>query len=191
MSQNEKNGKDNQTNFLGRTTLCNTYTVKRKPCFKNHLCNYVSNKNVHFSIKQMRYQQQQQQHVAAHQQQQFPNPLINAVRRNDLGLIKRLLSNGADAKATNNDGETALMFAARKGDNNMVETLLPKFNAKAVSNSGYTALMLASKYGNIKIVERLLPKSNPKATNWRRETAYDLAKKYHHYEIVWLLKKHI
>ena len=191
MSQNEKNGKDNQTNFLGRTTLCNTYTVKRKPCFKNHLCNYVSNKNVHFSIKQMRYQQQQQQHVAAHQQQQFPNPLINAVRRNDVGLIKRLLSNGVDAKATNNDGETALMFAARKGDNKMVEILLPKSDAKAVSNSGYTALMLAAKYGNIKIVERLLPKSDPKATNWRRETAYDLAKKYHHYQIVRLLKKHI
>ena len=33
---------------------------------------------------------------------------------------------------------------ARKGDNNMVETLLPKSDAKAVSNSGYTALMLAA-----------------------------------------------
>ena len=149
---------------------------------------YVSNKNVHISIKQMQYQQQQQ--VAAQQQQEFPNLLINAVRRNDVGLIKRLLSNGADAKATNNDGETALMFAPRKGDNNMVETLLPKSNAKAVSNSGYTALMLASKYGNIKIVERLLPKSNPKATNWRRETAYDLAKKYHRNQIVRLLQQY-
>ena len=106
------------------------YTVK--PCFKNNLCNYVSNKNVHISIKQMQYQQQQQQQVAAQQQQEFPNLLINAVRRNDVGLIKRLLSNGADAKATNNDGETALMFAARKGDNNMVEILLPKSDTKAV-----------------------------------------------------------
>jgi ankyrin repeat protein len=92
-------------------------------------------------------------------------PLINAVRRNNVDLIKRLLRNGADANATNNNGETALMFAARKGDDEMVEILLPKSDAKAVPNSGYTALMLAAKYGNVKMVERLLPKSDPKATN--------------------------
>ena len=40
--------------------------------------------------------------------------LIKAVRRNDVDLIKRLLRDGADAKATNDRGETALMFAARK-----------------------------------------------------------------------------
>ena len=82
-----------------------------------------------------------------------------------MDLIKRLLRNGADAKATNNNGETALMFAARKGDDEMVEILLPKSDAKAVPNSGYTALMLAAKYGNVEMVERLLPKSDPKATN--------------------------
>ena len=164
------------------------YTVK--PCLKK-ICaiTYLSNKNVLFSIKQMRYQQQQQQ-VAAQQQQQFPNPLINAVRRNDVSLIKGLLSNGADAKATNNNGENALMFAARKGDNKMVEILLPMSDAKAVSNSGYTALMLAAKYGNVKMVEHLLPQSDAKATNWRKETAYDLAKKYHRYQIMRLLQKY-
>ena len=161
---------------------------------------YIFNKNILFSIKQIQYQQQQQQQlqqqqlqkqqVVAQQQQQFPNPLINAVRRNDVDLIKHLLSNGADAKATNNYGETALMLTARNGDNKMVQILLPKSDAKAVSNFGYTALMLAAKYGNVKMVERLLPKSDPKATNWRKETAYDLAKKYQRNQIVRLLQQY-
>merc|ERR1719464_433321 len=94
--------------------------------------------------------------------------LINAVRRNDVGLIKRLLRNGADAKATNDRDETALMLAARKGDNKMVEILLPNSDAKAVPNSGYTALMLAAKYGSVEMVKRLLPKSDPQTTNWRK-----------------------
>ena len=135
----------------------------------------------------MQHQKQQLQQATA---QQFPNPLINAVRRNDVDMIKRLLRNGADAKATNNNGETALMFAARKGDNRMVEILLPMSDAKAVPNSGYTALMLAAKYGSVEMVNRLLPKSDPKTTNWRKETAYDLAKKYHRYQIMRLLQKY-
>ena len=114
--------------------------------------------------------------------------LIIAVRRNDVDLIRRLLRNGADAKATNNRGETALMFAARKGDDKMVEILLPNSDAKAVPLSGYTALMLATKYGSVKMVKSLLPKSDPKATNWRKETAYDVAKKYHRNQILELLQ---
>ena len=106
--------------------------------------------------------------------------LIYAVRRNDVDLIKRLLRNGADAKATNDRGETALMFAARKGNS----------DAKAVPNSGYTALMLAAKYGSVEMVKRLLPKSDPKTTNWRKETAYDLAKKYHRNQVVRLLQQY-
>ena len=95
----------------------------------------------------MQYQQQQQQ--------QFPNPLINAVRRNDVDLIKRLLSNGADAKATNNNGETALMYAARKGDKRMVEILLPKSDAKATNWRKETAYDLAKKYQRNQIVRLL------------------------------------
>ena len=140
----------------------------------------------------MQYQQQQQQlqQQQAAAQQLLPNPLIDAVRRNDVDLIKHLLRNGANAKATNNRGETALMFAARKGDNKMVEILLPMSDAKAVvPNYGYTALMLAAKYGSVEMVKRLLPKSDPKATNWRKETAYDVAKKYHRNQILRLLQQ--
>ena len=108
-----------------------------------------------------------------------------------MDLIKHLLRNGADAKATNNRGETALMYAARKGDDRMVKILLPMSDAKAVvPNYGYTALMLAARYGSVEMVKRLLPKSDPKATNWRQETAYDLAKKYHRNQIVRLLQQY-
>ena len=116
--------------------------------------------------------------------------LIKAVRMNDVDLIKRLLRNGTDAKAPNNRGETALMFAARKGDDKMVEILLPNSDAKAVPLSGYTALMLATKYGSVEMVKGLLPKSDPKATNWRKETAYDLAKNYHRNQILRLLQQY-
>ena len=139
----------------------------------------------------MQYQQQQQQlqQQQAAAQQLLPNPLIDAVRRNDVDLIKHLLRNGADAKATNNRGETALMYAARKGDDRMVKILLPMSDAKAVPNSGYTTLMLAAMFGSFDMVKRLLPKSDPKATNWRKETAYDLAKKYHRNQILRLLQQ--
>ena len=140
----------------------------------------------------MQYQQQQQQlqQQQAAAQQLLPNPLIDAVRRNDVDLIKHLLRNGADAKATNNRGETALMYAARKGDDRMVKILLPMSDAKAVvPNYGYTALMLAAKYGSVEMVKRLLPKSDPKATNWRKDTAYDVAKKYHRNQILRLLQQ--
>ena len=93
------------------------------------------------------------------QQQQFPNPLINAVRKNDVDSIKRLLRNGADAKTTNNKGETALMYAAWKGDDRMVEILLPKSNANASNKDGDTALDLAKARGSNQIV-RLLQQYN-------------------------------
>ena len=57
-------------------------------------------------------------------------PLIRAVRKNNLDLVKRLLDNGADAKATSNSGYTALMFAAKFGTEKMLKLLLPMSNAK-------------------------------------------------------------
>ena len=44
--------------------------------------------------------------------QPWTTPLINAVFKNDENLVKRLLANGADAKATTGSGRTALMYAA-------------------------------------------------------------------------------
>ena len=109
-------------------------------------------------------------------------PLIKAVNWNNLELVKRLLDNGADAKATNSYGNTALMSAAVYGTNELVELLLPKSNAKATNNNGRSTLMYAAYRGRNKMVELLLPKSDAKATENDGYTALMYAAKYGSYK---------
>ena len=71
----------------------------------------------------------------------------------------------SDAKASDKNGRTALMYAARYGNKDLVELLLPKSDAKATDKRGYTALMYAAFYGTEQMVEILLPKSDAKASN--------------------------
>ena len=86
----------------------------------------------------------------------FPyTSLMKAVRANDINLVSRLLANGADAKATNNRGKNALMYAAEYGNEKSVELLLPNSNVKATNNDGETALDIAKKYGYDQITRLL------------------------------------
>jgi len=50
--------------------------------------------------------------------------LLEAIRRNDAAGIKRQLSQGASAKATDSDGVPALMLASLFGDPNAMKVLL-------------------------------------------------------------------
>ena len=47
-----------------------------------------------------------------------------------MDLVRSLLDSGADAKATGNNGYTALMIAVIHDNDEMVKLLLPKSNAK-------------------------------------------------------------
>ena len=96
---------------------------------------------------------------------------MRATRKNDVDLVTQLLANGADAKAANSMGQTALMIAAEHGSTQMVEILLPGSDAKASTKSGYTALIYAAESGSNKMVEILLPKSDAKATQTNGYTA--------------------
>ena len=98
-------------------------------------------------------------------------PLQVAVRNKDVDLVKSLLSNGNDVKATNDFEETALIIAAGDGSAKMIELLLPNSNVKATDYYGNTALMLAAVSGNEKSLELLLPNSDIKATNLNGFTA--------------------
>ena len=102
---------------------------------------------------------------------------FGAVRENNLDVLKSLLANGVDAKATNNYGLSALMLAANYGNDNMVKILLPKSDIKATDGYEMSALMYAARFGNKKSVELLLPKSDVKAKNYWGQTALDLAKR--------------
>ena len=117
---------------------------------------------------------------------------MSTVNEKDVDLVKRLLANGADAKATNINGQAALMIAAENGNEKLAELLLPKSNAKANNKYGDTALMIAAYYyyGNKRVVELLLPKSDAKATDNHGLTALDYAKSYGHKQIVRLLQQY-
>ena len=117
-------------------------------------------------------------------------PLMIAVRENNLDVLKSLLANGVDAKATNNYGLSALMLAANYGNDNMVKILLPKSDIKATDGYEMSALMYAARFGNKKSVELLLPKSDVKARNNDGQTALDIAKSEGYNQIVELLQEH-
>ena len=117
-------------------------------------------------------------------------PLIKAAYDDNVNLVKKLLNSGVDAKATDSNGQSALMYAAIRGNDKAVELLLPKSDTKATDNLGSSALMLAAVYGNIKVVELLLPFSDVKVTNRRGNTALDLAKSAGRNQIVRLLQQY-
>ena len=75
------------------------------------------------------------------------------------------------------DGATALIWAARKGHGEIVETLLAKGAAMNLqTGAGATALMMAASKGNVDIVSALLTKgANTKLQVSDGRTALDFA----------------
>ena len=68
----------------------------------------------------------------------------------------------SDAKSTNNNGNTALMFSVIRDNNKIVELLLPFSDIKAKNKLRMTALDLAKYYRHDQIVKILQQHSN----NW-------------------------
>ncbi|MBI5597657.1 MAG: ankyrin repeat domain-containing protein [Elusimicrobia bacterium] len=85
------------------------------------------------------------------------NELLFAARRGHLGVVKTLLSSGADVKATNEGGATALMVAAQEGHDDIVKALLgAKSSVASRDKDGRTALALAAHAGHLEVVKTLL-----------------------------------
>ncbi|HTA71472.1 MAG TPA: ankyrin repeat domain-containing protein [Bryobacteraceae bacterium] len=83
--------------------------------------------------------------------------VIQAVRNNDTQLVRRLLKQHADVKATQGDGATALHWAAHL-DNVAAADLLIRAGARvnAANDDGATPLYLACMNHSAPMVERLL-----------------------------------
>lgn len=87
------------------------------------------------------------------------NALMYAIEREHLE-IARVLTVVSNNSQTNTDGDTSLQLAVKKGNVDIVSTLLTPTNSslETVDNFGQTPLMNAARKGHTRIVIRLLNK---------------------------------
>lgn len=94
-------------------------------------------------------------------------PLIYAAEFDDEKAVRKLIQRGANLERADEDGETALHWATRKGSESCCKVLLERVftankilqkgaNINAKNKNGSTPLMLAAEHGNVKMVNLLL-----------------------------------
>jgi len=84
-------------------------------------------------------------------------PLLAAARNGNRAMVELLLSRGADVNAKENDGSTALHYAAGRGFQSVAEVLLAnKADVNSPDNDGKSPLHLAVRNGQKQIVQMLL-----------------------------------
>ncbi|MDE3001730.1 MAG: ankyrin repeat domain-containing protein [Gemmatimonadota bacterium] len=86
------------------------------------------------------------------------SPVADAAQRRDVEAVRSLLRDGADVNAAQNDGMSALHWAAQNDDGAVIEVLLyAGANTAATTRlGGYTALHLAGRAGNAEALDALL-----------------------------------
>ena len=86
-----------------------------------------------------------------------PSPVADQAMHQDTAAVRALLAQKADVNAPQSDGTTALMWAVRANDGELVDLLLAAgANANAANREGATALCQASENANAAIIEKLL-----------------------------------
>jgi len=82
--------------------------------------------------------------------QNINEKLIEASKAGDVQGVIFALGEGADVNYSDEDGHTALMYAAYQGHDEIIVILIAsKADLNKISNSDYTALDYACKNGNI------------------------------------------
>lgn len=116
-------------------------------------------------------------HSMAHKVSKYL-PLHYTAACGEIKLSEYLLDQGANVDAMDADGNTALMWAIRKGHADLAYILIEKHgaNVNAINFDGETPLMLAALVMNRDLLNYLLMHgANPNATNLRGETALHVA----------------
>jgi ankyrin repeat protein len=117
--------------------------------------------------------------------QYTPEDFVESAKTGDLTVVKLFLAAGMDPNTTDDEGDSALMYAAYKGHTKVVEALV-KAGADVKQRKGdhHTALRSAASGGSIDSVRVLLDKSpDTEAIN----DAFIEAVRMRHHEIVRLL----
>jgi uncharacterized protein len=84
-------------------------------------------------------------------------PVADAAMRRNAAEVRRLVQSGADVKAAQADGATALHWAAYTGDVSLASLLLEAgADVKAANRNGSTPLWLAASQGDAPMIEALL-----------------------------------
>jgi ankyrin repeat protein len=110
-----------------------------------------------------------------------------AAHNNDVGAVKRLLSEGADPNLANRFGFTPLHEAAIARNADMLEAMLDAGgDPNATFGEGETVLMTAARAGDLESVRALLAHGGlPDATeNWHGQTALMWAAMENHADVV-------
>ncbi|XP_067402689.1 ankyrin repeat domain-containing protein 29 isoform X2 [Emydura macquarii macquarii] len=104
-------------------------------------------------------------------------PLWIASQMGHSEVVRVMLLRGADRDATRNDGTTALLKAANKGYNDVIEELLKFSPALGLLKNGTSALHAAVLGGNVKAVALLLEAgADPFLRNKANELPAELTK---------------
>jgi ankyrin repeat protein len=86
-----------------------------------------------------------------------PSPVADAAMRGDIAAVRTLIAKKGDVNAPQNDGATALHWAAFRSNLALAEMLLQAgANPKAANREGATPLWLASVNGDAKMISALL-----------------------------------
>lgn len=87
------------------------------------------------------------------------SPLVDAVKDGDVPAVRALIKSGADVRAPEGDGATALHWAAHRDSIELVRVLLDAgASVRAANDLGVTPLHLASANGNAVLMRLLLDK---------------------------------
>src|SRR5215813_11442027 len=86
-----------------------------------------------------------------------PAAFVESAKKGDVSAVKLLLVAGMDPNATDDEGNTAMMYAAREGYVEVINALLKaKANVNKKNEGGATALSLAAARGNKAALHLLL-----------------------------------
>jgi len=86
------------------------------------------------------------------------HPLAQAVREHNREIIELLLERGASVDGEEEEGDTAVMYAAARGDVDMVKRLMDAgADIKLTNREGQDALDFAFHAANQEVIDFLLP----------------------------------